>query len=211
VVSFSEKRRRKEEKDRQRCLYKAQEYIDTPSKYRTAMKRGSKVYILTAENDGKLSLDIEKIEQQSKLDSYYGIVSSDVELTNEEIINIHYRLWKIEESFRVMKSDLETRPCFVWTGASIRGHFVLCFMALVLERLLEQKVKAAGIKTSSHQIPEAVRAAKVLEVELDNSIGYLKVDTSELFDRISESIGLKVLPKACNKTELQQLLGLKIY
>jgi transposase len=210
VVSFSEKRRRKEERDRQRCLDKAQEYIDTPSKYRAAVKRGSKGYVKTVENDGKLSLDLEKIEQQSKLDGYYGIVSSDKELSNEEIINIHHRLWKIEESFRMMKSDLEARPCFVWTEASIRGHFVLCFMALVLERLVEQKVKVAGIETTSQRILEAVRAAKVVEVELDNSIGYLKVDVSELFDRISESVGLKVLPKACKKRELQQLLGIRI-
>jgi hypothetical protein len=52
---------------------------------------------------------------------------------------------------------------------------VLCFIALVLERLLEHKLKAAGIETTSPQILEAVREAKVVEVESDNSIEYLKV------------------------------------
>jgi transposase len=210
IVSFSEKRRRKEEKDRQRCLEKAQEYIDTPSKYRAAQKRGSKGYIKSEETEGQLSLDVEKIEQQARLDGYYGVVSSDKDLTDEEIINIHHKLWKIEESFRIMKSDLEARPCFVWTEPSIRGHFVLCFIALVLERLLEHKLKAAGIETTSPQILEAVKEAKVVEVESDNSIEYLKVDVSELFDRISESIGLNILPNICKKTEIQQLLGIKI-
>jgi transposase len=210
VVSFSEKRRRKEEKDRQRCLDKAQEYIATPSKYRAAQKRGSKGYIIAVETEGHLSLDLEKIENQARLDGYYGVVSSDKDLTDEEIINTHHKLWKIEESFRVMKSDLEARPCFVWTEPSIRGHFVLCFIALVLERVLEEKVRGAGIETTTPQLLEAVREAKVVEVETDGSIEYLKVDVSELFDRVSESIGLKILPKACKKNELQRFLNIKI-
>jgi transposase len=210
VVSFSEKRRRKEEKDRQQCLDKVQEYIDTPPKYRAAQKRGNKSYIISAETEGQLCLDLEKIKHQARLDGYYGVVSSDKDLTNKEILDIYHKLWKTEESFQVMKSDLEACPCFVWTEHGIRGYFVLCFIALLLERLLEQKIKAAGINTTSSQILEAVREAKVVGVELDNSIEYLKVDVSELFDRISQSVGLKILPKACKKTELQRLLGIKI-
>jgi transposase len=210
IVSFSEKRRCKDENDRRRSVEKAQEYINNPSKYRAALKRGSKGYVRSSGKEGELCLDFEKIEKQARLDGYYGIVSSKQTLSNEEIISIHHKLWKIEDSFRTMKSDLEVRPCFVWTEGSIRGHFVSCFIALLLERFLERQIKDGGLSATSSQILDAVRNAKVLEVKLKDMPVYIKADTPELFDRISEILGLKVLPSFSGKKELQEILGVKV-
>ncbi len=58
---------------------------------------------------------------------------------------IYQGLWKIEESFRVMKSNLEARPIFVWTESSIRGHFVMCYLALVIQRYLEYKLRKENL------------------------------------------------------------------
>ncbi|MCF3696704.1 transposase, partial [Salmonella enterica subsp. enterica serovar Weltevreden] len=85
-------------------------------------------------------------------DGYYGIQYSDTTLSPEEILNAYHGLWKIEESFRVLKSNLEARPIFVWTEESIRGHFVICYLALVLQRLLEYMLTQKGLELSTEKI-----------------------------------------------------------
>jgi transposase len=66
-------------------------------------------------------------------------------LSVEKILDAHHTLWRIEESFKIMKSTLEVRPIFHWTEKRIKGHFVVCFMAFLLERTLEVKLKKAEI------------------------------------------------------------------
>ena len=84
-----------------------------------------------------LSLDEEKIKDQEALDGYYVLVTSEYEEAAGKIIDIYRGLWKIEESFKVTKSDLEARPIYVSTEEHIKAHFLTCFVALVLARLLE--------------------------------------------------------------------------
>jgi transposase len=82
-------------------------------------------------------LDEEKIKLQEALDGYYVLITSEYEKTASEIIDIYRGLWKIEESFKVTKSDLETRPVYVSSEDHIKAHFLTCFIALVLIRVLE--------------------------------------------------------------------------
>ncbi|MEA3424528.1 MAG: transposase [Bacillota bacterium] len=70
-------------------------------------------------------------------DGYYVLVTSEYEETAGKIIDIYRGLWNIEESFRVTKSDLKTRPIYVSTEDHIKAHFLICFIALLLSRLLE--------------------------------------------------------------------------
>ena len=60
-------------------------------------------------------------------------------LSDKEIRDIYKGLWKIEESFKITKSNLETRPIYVWTKEHIEAHFLTCFISLVIIRLLEYK------------------------------------------------------------------------
>lgn len=84
-----------------------------------------------------LRLDEEKIKAQEALDGYYLLITSKYKKTASEIIDIYRGLWKIEESFKVTKSDLKSRPVYVSTEDHIKAHFLTCFIALVLERILE--------------------------------------------------------------------------
>ena len=68
------------------------------------------------------------------------IVTSEKHLSDKEIRDIYKGLWKIEETFKITKSELETRPVFVWTDESIEAHFLSCFVSLLIIRLLEQKL-----------------------------------------------------------------------
>ncbi len=126
VLTYSKKRAQKDRKGRQRLIEKAITLSQSPAKMKSELKKGGKKYVQLALDNVDLEVDQPKIEDDERFDGYYGIVCSDRTLEASEIIDIYQGLWKIEESFRVLKSNLEARPLFVWTPESIQGHFVIC-------------------------------------------------------------------------------------
>lgn len=88
---------------------------------------------------GKITLSVneEKIAADEACDGYYCIITSETELEDREIIDLYRGLWRIEETFRITKSDLETRPVFLSREERIRTHFMICYVALVLLRLIQ--------------------------------------------------------------------------
>ena len=64
-----------------------------------------------------------------------------METSDDEIIDMYRGLWRIEESFKVTKSELEARPVYVWTKEHIKAHFLTCFVALTIARILENKLE----------------------------------------------------------------------
>jgi len=83
---------------------------------------------------------MEKVKDEEALDGYYLIVSSEMEESDDRIIDMYRGLWRIEESFKVTKSEL-ARPVFVSTREHIEAHFLTCFIALMLSRILEMKAE----------------------------------------------------------------------
>ncbi|MEG1931402.1 MAG: transposase [Anaerovorax sp.] len=88
-------------------------------------------------NSSMLELDEEKLRQEKALDGHYVLLTSETEKSDYNIIDIYRGLWKIEESFRITKSELEARPVYVWTREHIEAHFLTCFVALAIARILE--------------------------------------------------------------------------
>lgn len=90
------------------------------------------------ENTKKVrSVDEEKAIQDAKFDGYFCIITSELDYDERQIRQTYGGLWKIEQSFRIMKSDLATRPVFVSTEKHIRSHFLICFTALLLVRMMQ--------------------------------------------------------------------------
>lgn len=146
VVFYSEKYAKKAKMDRAKAIEKAKKLIKSPASYNRSTSYGAAGYIKNlnfVKETGEIAdasalvLDGEKIREQEALDGYYVLVTSEYEKTASEIIDIYRGLWKIEDSFKVTKSDLETRPVFVSTEDHIKAHFLTCFIALVLARILE--------------------------------------------------------------------------
>lgn len=82
----------------------------------------------------------EKLEKYKETLGYYSIVTSEIEEDNKEIINRYHGLSRIEDSFRIIKSDLEGRPIYVWTEEHIKAHFLICFIALTIIRIIQYKI-----------------------------------------------------------------------
>lgn len=82
----------------------------------------------------------DKLEKYKETMGFYSIVTSEVETDDKELINKYHGLSRIEDSFRVIKSDLEGRPIYVWTKEHINAHFLICFIALTIIRIIQFKV-----------------------------------------------------------------------
>ena len=153
--------------DRAESLQKALSLIEEPSKYTRASSLGAAKYVKNIAYDKKtgeilpapgklLSFDAEKLAQEEMLDGYYAIVTSEMRLKDEKIIEICRGLWQIEEAFRVSKSDLETRPVYLSQNEHMRAHFLICFVALLLIRVLQRRLDG---KYSSSAILDSLRKA----------------------------------------------------
>lgn len=141
-------------------------YKDNPSLYTASNAWGVKKYLKEENLDKEtgeikkknpvLIFDEEKYKRDCMLDGYYMLVTSELGLSNDEIIE-HYRgLWRIEESFRIIKGNLEGRPVYVWTKAHIEAHFLICFISLVIMRILQYKL---NYKHSAESIQKALNDA----------------------------------------------------
>jgi transposase len=87
-----------------------------------------------------LSVDMDKVREYMSLLGYYTLMTSEIDKTDNEIISKYHGLSRIEDSFRITKSDLDGRPVFVRTPGHINAHFLLCFISLVMIRLIQYRV-----------------------------------------------------------------------
>ena len=149
LVYYSEKYARKQKKERELVIKKALDLIANPGKYTRATSVGAAGYVKNIKFDKKtgeivegqkLSLDMEKIKEEEKIDGYYSIVTSEKHLSDQEIRDIYKELWEIEDSFKITKSELKTRPIYLRTRNHIKAHFLICFVALLILRVLEFKL-----------------------------------------------------------------------
>ena len=200
VVSFSAKRANKDRKDRQRLIDKAAKLLANPADIKSSKKRGGKKYISVSNSTESYSLDEKRIEADSKFDGYYGIQSSEKTMPADEIIGAYRTLWRIEESFRVMKSTLEVRPVFHWKPERIHGHFVVCFLAFMLERKLEMLLNEQEIDNSPERIREALNSMQLAKVTLNDETVYIKAKGQPLANHICRILKLK-LPQNINTEE----------
>ena len=99
----------------------------------------------------KAILDEEKIKEMTAYYGYYQIVTSETEMNDTEIIDKYHGLTRIEDQFREMKGTLETRPVYVNTPEHIKAHLLLCFIALVMLRLVQRKVLKSSENTAEEK------------------------------------------------------------
>ena len=209
VLFYSEKYAKRAREQRQEVINKALNLIASPSKAAAAASYGASKYIKGIDYDkatGEILktaeyvyLDEKKIEEEAQFDGYYALVTSELDMPEQEVIE-HYRgLWKIEESFRLTKSDLEARPVYVSLEEHINAHFLTCFIALLFTRLIQLK--------TNHQFP----AGQLLEA-LRNANGTLLNDNIYAFDfyndclkTLGETFQIPFQYKYLNKSEINKM------
>ena len=149
-----------------------------------------------------LSINEELFEEESKFDGYYA-VTTNLSDPADEIIRINKGRWEIEESFRIMKTEFSARPVYVSREDRIRAHFLTCYLALVVYRVMEQKLIKEGEHYTTQEIISTIR-------------NYQAVDMGSFYVGAMEGVAVKALEKtfgligsyqAMSKRDFQKLIS----
>lgn len=194
VCSYSTSRAKKDESDRLRAIEKANKLIASNNSSELKNKKGYKKYILTKgqkEQVTEMYLDKKKIEKEEKFDGYYAIEYSKLTMDAEEVLSRYHDLYKIEESFRVLKTTMQTRPIYLRNKEHIEGHFMVCFIAFLLERDLELRLRQSNIEYSTAKIKEAINSLEFSKISIEEQIFYLKSNHQKLASNILSLLRIK--------------------
>ncbi|PWA04677.1 IS1634 family transposase [Pueribacillus theae] len=212
VIFYSRKYALKAKADRAAALEKAKDLINNPSKYNRATAFGAAKYVKNLTFDSKtgeilnsakqsLFFDEEKLRKEEELDGYYAILTSEYQESDERIVEIYRGLWKIEESFKVTKSDLESRPVYLSRQEHIEAHFLTCFVSLVIARLLEYRLKG---KYSITTVLDSLRKASCSHIQENY---YLFDHYDEVLSDIKKEMGIDLGKKCLSLGEIKKILG----
>lgn len=150
-----------------------------------------------------LSINEDKVNEARKIAGYNMIVTSEIKMNDRQIYDTYHNLWKIEESFRIMKSELDTRPVFLQKEDSIKGHFLICYTAVLLERLLQYKILKE--KYSASQIMKLTRELKVVKIEGHK---YINITPSgAVIKGISEELNVPIMNYFLTDSQIKKMLN----
>lgn len=212
MAYYSEKYAKKQACDRARAVAKAEALIANPGNYTRATSYGAAAYVKNLKfvkstgeiPDGlDLSIDTEKIENEAKYDGCYSIVTSEKNLSDQQIRDIYKGLWEIEESFKIIKSEFRARPVYVRTDEHIEAHFLTCFVALILLRILE---KRTGEKHSVKALRNSLRGYCCSHLDQNY---YLFDYRDNVLEHIEDVFGFDFSKKIMSLEEIKKTLKYK--
>ncbi len=211
IVCYNELYARRQRHKRAEILEKAQKIVANPKRYTKKEASGALRYVKNVEYNpetGELItarripyLDTDKIAEDEKYDGYYAIITSEVSMPDHEVAKAYHGLWEIERNFRITKSNLQSRPVFVSLEQRIEGHFLTCYIALLVLRLLGKRLNG---KYAPEQIIESLKKYQVCLVK-DN------VFRTTYYDPVIKDLG-EVLNLTLNRRflrtgEIRQLIA----
>lgn len=165
-------------------------------------------YVLFTDKSGKkaqVTIDEDAIDRDLKLAGYNLLVTSETRMRDQDIYETYHNLWRIEESFKIMKSDLDARPAFCQKEETIKGHFLICYLTVLLERILQFKILENTYGTS--EIFEFVRDFRVTKAETK----YINTArSSEIICGLAEKFGLPLTNYFLTETQIRSILKQKI-
>lgn len=185
-----EEKLRRAEKSTKNKAYEIVHGKDRYVKEETVLKDTGE--ILDKKQIKKVSVvDQEKAEKDALYDGYFAIITSEMDYSASKIREVYHGLWRIEESFRMMKSDFDARPVYLNTRAHIRAHFLVCFTALAVIRLIQHCM--GDERLSAERISEALREANCL-LERGGYVRLLDVGGKIMYQEILNKKTGKMVP-----------------
>lgn len=134
------------------------------------------------------AIDEEKILEEEKYDGYSCLITSELDYDERRMRSVYHNLWVIEASFKVEKSDLDSRPVFVWTDDHIRGHFVICHIALFIVRLIQWAMNQDAVSAERIQ---RVLANCILDMPAKGVLHLQEVSGKVEFDNYIDEKGYR--------------------
>lgn len=193
IVTYSLKYRTYEQTLRTRQIERAKKYIENPSYYNRHSQTDAKRFVkkTTCTKDGEIAekalydLDEAAIAEESKYDGFYA-VCTNLDDDPGDIVRICHDRWEIEESFRIMKTEFEARPVYLQRDDRISAHFLTCFIALLIYRILEKQLDE---KFTCESIITALRDMEMRKLD---DYGFIPNYTrTALTDALHENAGFR--------------------
>lgn len=234
VVYWSRKFQARSERENRNFLAFLKKLEETPENFRiTALQSKSLRKFLKKEcvdkktgemldsKEIKPLIDFEKVAEYRKSMGYYQIVTSELTMDAREVIDKYHGLTQIEDQFRVMKGDLNTRPLFVRTPEHVEAHLLICMIALVLLRIIQKKILQTGLVETDpdaywssglngHRIQTALNKWKVDKLP-DELYRFMDVDDPDL-KLILDAFGIEIPLKLYRKSELKSIkMKIKVF
>ena len=154
-----------------------------------------------------LSGNKEKLEHDLKLAGYNILITSEVAMKESEIYDVYHKLWNIERTFRMMKTQLAARPAFASTDDGIRGHFLTCYTSIVLLRLLEKKMFSGQFTVE--EIIEYIKKARAFRLSDNDYCNLLKRKDAAISEYIQKRTELPLLNKRLTDSKIKSFFNTK--
>ncbi len=226
VVYWSRKFEERNKRENKKFLDFLQKLEESPSSFRITalqskalrkfMKKefvNTKTGEILTSSDIKAFVDFDKVKEYRNGIGYYQIVTSELTMDPRDVIDKYHGLTQIEDQFRVMKGDLETRPIYVRTPEHVDAHLLTCMIALVLMRIIQKRIRDMDKTTrndvywnvgmSAERIQKALNKWKV-EVLPDELYRFTDVDDPDL-ELILKAFDIKIPRKLYRKSELKTI------
>jgi len=217
VARWSEKYARRAKAKRSEAIVKALRYVKNPALLKGMIDKTAAKYVSGITYDSKtgeiikakeaLFLDEERIAAEEALDGYYVLTTSELKWSDDKVIKTYQGLWKIEDSFRVTKSYLEARPIFVWTKDHIEAHFLICFVTLLILRILELQVNKNRRPEDTHSLHAMIETLRQAEGTNIDDNWWIFDHRDDCLDDIGAALGIDFTREIMSRGEIRKLLG----
>ena len=145
-------------------------------------------------------LDEDIIHREEMYDGFYA-VTTDLDEDVSEIIKINKRRWQVEECFRIMKTEFEARPIYLQREDRIKAHFLICFLALLVYRLLEKKLN------NKYTAEETIRTLRNMNLTRIDEYGYIpSYERTKLTDELHELFGFRTDTEIIKKAKMRNII-----
>ena len=212
VVTFNPKLAEKKRYEINKMIERARELNNSQAKRKEYGDAAKYVTFKAISNEGevlddtvvKATINQDKVNEDLKLAGYNLLVTSETKMRAEEIYKVYHRLWRIEETFRTLKSELNARPVYLQRQDSIYGHFLICYLAVFALRVLQIKEFKDEIHTN--EIISFVRNLKVLK----NGETYINLGSKDKIKKINDRLGLNLTNYFLTDKNIKKVLSLKL-
>lgn len=210
IVTFSPKYRDYQRKIREGQIERARKMITSDGKIKKNRKNPNDpsrfIGTVHVTSDAEVAeniiatLNTEAIAEEEKYDGFYAVIT-DIEDDPAQIIAINKRRWQIEECFRIMKTEFRSRPVYVSTEKAIKAHFLTCFIALLVYRILENQLN------NKYTVTEIVNTLSEMKLTDIGEMGYIPSYTrTELTDALHENAGFRTDTQIVKKSKLRSII-----
>ena len=207
VVTFSFQYRDYMRKIRSRQLERAEKIVNNSSSLKKKQPNDPKRFIRQdhCTSDGEVadkmipSLDEDVAREEERYDGFYA-VCTNLEDDVATIISINQKRWQIEECFRIMKSEFHARPVYLSRKDRITAHFITCFPALILYRILEKKLD------ESYASEGIIRTLKEMNMLIAPGEGYIPEYTrTDLTDKLHDVFGFRTDYEIVSQRDMKKI------